>query len=90
MIEQRIRLLAPEGLQINIWPCERGFQANVKERDAAGWTCATESDPIAALEAALNRRVRGPAIGDCDHGVPANLRCGACEAETDAFAEMLG
>lgn len=101
--------IAPEGLQINIWPTERGYQANVKERAAKGWTCTSDPCPVTALLMAMRmRNARHPArvvvsseeagqidieeaiatattvgaAGDCDHGIPGHLRCGACE-ETD-------
>lgn len=60
-LDAHITALAPEGLSINIWPCEGGFQANVKERGGNGWTCHTDRDPIYALIEALRQRRHGVA-----------------------------
>lgn len=51
-----IRTIAPEGLQINLWPLEDGYQANVKETAAKGWTCTKNDDPVEALLQALKLR----------------------------------
>lgn len=61
-LDHHIRRLAPEALQVNLWPTERGFQANVKERAGRGWTVVTGEDPIAALTEALRQRAAGLGI----------------------------
>lgn len=58
-IEHMIAAAAPQGIQINIWPCERGYQANVKETAGKGWTVSTNEDPVLALADALRHRVGG-------------------------------
>lgn len=59
-IDHHIRELAPDGLQITIWPTKTGFQANVSERGlSGGWTCSTDPDPVEALRTALRLRATG-------------------------------
>lgn len=58
-LDHHIRALAEGGVQINLWPCERGFQANVKLRASDGWICSTDTDPVFALSEALRQRVAG-------------------------------
>lgn len=103
-----VAALAEDGLQVNLWPTDTGYQANVKERAAKGWTIASDPEPVTALLKALRMRsARIPdrpvvadadahqadieeaiaAVGDCDHGIPGNLRCGACE-EMETMAEF--
>lgn len=55
-LAQLVTTLAEDGLQINIWPTERGYQANVKERASKAWTCTSDPDPLAALLVALRQR----------------------------------
>jgi len=57
-LEQSIRQLATEdNIQINLWRTAAGYQANVKETAAKGWTCVTAGDVIEALGTALRQRV---------------------------------
>ena len=108
-LAQMVTALAEDGLQVNLWPTDKGYQANVKERAAKGWTIASDPDPVTALLKALRMRcARIPdrtvvaevdaqqvdieeaiaaAASDCQHGIPGNLRCGACE-EMDTMAEF--
>lgn len=101
-LAQLVANIAPDGLQINLWPTETGYQANVKERAAPGWTVASAAEPVTALLKALRMRngrmpdrkvvaasdaqqvdleeaIATATAGDCDHGIPGNLPCGACE-----------
>ena len=58
MLAQHIRTAAAdEGVQITIWPCNSGYQVNVKEKGAAGWTVVTDVDPVDGLERALRQRL---------------------------------
>lgn len=57
MLDQFIRSIAEEGLQINIWPAEVGFRINVKERSGDGWTIVAHADPVEGLETALRQRL---------------------------------
>lgn len=133
-LAQLVTALAEDGLQVNLWPTDKGYQANVKERAAKGWTIASDPEPVAALLKAL--RMRGARIpdrpvvsaaeaeppteekfaperqpvdadgfcliceaggcdacrpsaaaSDCQHGIPGNLHCGACE-EMETMAEF--
>lgn len=56
-LEQLIRSGAAEGLQINLWPCDAGYQGNVKERGGSGWTVEIRADPVDAIAAALSTRL---------------------------------
>lgn len=61
-LAQHIATIAADGLQINVWPTADGYQANVKERAAPGWTCASDADPVVAtLKALRSRAARHPA-----------------------------
>ena len=55
-LDQHIRHLAAQGVKIHIWPCAAGYQANVQETGADGWTCHTATDPVDALGTALRQR----------------------------------
>lgn len=55
-IEQCIRHLTEDGLQIHLWRTPTGYQANVKELGSNGWTCHTAADPIDALGLVLRQR----------------------------------
>ena len=57
MLLQFIRTASEDGLQINIWPKDVGFQINVKEQGAAGWTVVSDADPVVGLETALRQRL---------------------------------
>lgn len=56
-LAQHIATIAPDGLQINLWPSEKGYQANVKETASRGWTITSDADPVEALLKALRMRV---------------------------------
>lgn len=56
-IEQSIRHLSDESIQIHLWRTAAGYQANVKENASSGWTVVIDTDPIAALALALRQRV---------------------------------
>jgi len=56
-LEHMIRNLAPDSLQINIWPSESGFQINVKERASPGWTVVCDEDPVFGLNEALRQKL---------------------------------
>ena len=55
-LAQMVTALAEDGLQVNLWPTDKGYQANVKERAAKGWTIASDPDPVTALLKALRMR----------------------------------
>lgn len=55
-LEQMIRTLAADGVQMHVFPTNVGFQANVKEPGSNGWTCVTLGDAIDALGQALRQR----------------------------------
>lgn len=68
-LAQLIGQMAPERLQINLWPTETGFQANVKELQSKAWTCTHHADPVEALLAALKQRVVRHQARDARDGV---------------------
>lgn len=55
-IDHFIRQAADEGLQLHLWRTKSGYQANVKEASAAGWTVVSADDPIDAVVQALAHR----------------------------------
>lgn len=55
-LAQLVALIAVDGLQVNLWPTETGYQANVKERGAPGWTIASDPEAVQALLKALRMR----------------------------------
>lgn len=91
-LDQHIRTLATDGLQINLWPCAGGFQANVKERGGSGWTCFTSDDPIEALSTAL--RQRSARVPDREIATGAEQldieQAIATACAVDSFEDMLG
>lgn len=70
-IAQAIVQMAEEGLQITLWPSEKGYQANVKEQAGRGWTCVSDVDPVKAVERALRQRLSGHALRDVVRQGPA-------------------
>ena len=98
-LEQTIRQLAEDGLQVNLWPTETGFQANVKERADQNWTTTRDADPVEALRKALWQRATGShqrqVIGGCEAaGAGAQIDLEEAIAATcvpaDPFEEMFG
>ena len=75
--------MAPERLQINLWPTETGFQANVKELPSKAWTCTHHEDPVEALLAALKQRIVRHQTRDGEDGtnVPLDGVAAADDAE---------
>lgn len=89
-VEHHIRELAPQGVQITIWPCAAGFQANVNIRATSGWACATHSDPVLALAEALRQRLAGLGYSVAARQEPLQTDIEDAIAAADDFEGLLG
>ena len=97
-LETHIRALAPAGLRLHLWPTKQGYQANVADAGGQSWTCDTQSDPIAAISAALriratlrdHRPVVATGEGWDSEQLDIEQAIAAAASQADAFEDMLG